>query len=243
MKSLNTPKTNLRDRIFKLIFLAVFLLCLVIGVQLALRVRSRANPDPLTYIEHWTVVDAAGNRTEAGRTLDDERAFEEDFTIISQLPDEIGYDETGQDDIYMTALLHDIGIPDSIINKPGKLTPEEYAIIQKHPAMGAKILRNIKEKPELSEGSRLHHERYGGGGYPDGIRGEEIPERARLIAVADAYDAMTSYRSYRDPMAQEKVIGQITEGMGTQFDPRFAAIMLEMIAEDPEYRMCEAKTR
>ena len=72
--------------------------------------------------------------------------------------------------------------------------------------MGAKILDNIKEKTDLSMGARWHHEKYGGGGYPDGIAGEEIPEQARIIAVANAYDAMTSYRSYRDPMPQETLI-------------------------------------
>ena len=118
-----------------------------------------------------------------------------------------GYDDSALNDIYMMGLLHDIGkigIPDAIINKPGKLTDEEFELIKNHPIMSDNILRNIKEKPELSMGARWHHERFGGGGYPDGIKGEDIPEQARIIAVADAYDAMTSCRSYRDPMPQEK---------------------------------------
>ena len=93
--------------------------------------------------------------------------------------------------------------------------------------------------PELITGARWHHERFGGGGYPDGLIGEEIPEEARIIAVADAYDAMTSYRSYRDPMSQEVVKREIINGMGTQFDPRFAEIMLKMIDEDADYQMRE----
>ena len=144
----------------------------------------------------------------------------------------------------MMGLLHDIGkigVPDAVINKPGRLTDEEYDIIKKHPVMGATILENIKEKRELAIGARSHHEKYGGGGYPDGIKGEEIPEQAMIIAVADAYDAMTSYRSYRDPMPQEKVISEIEKGKGTQFDPQFADIMLEMMNEDKKYDLREKK--
>ena len=155
-----------------------------------------------------------------------------------------GYDQAGQNDIYMMGLLHDIGkigVPDAVINKPGKLTNEEYEIIKKHPVMGAKILSNIKEKEDLSLGARWHHEKFGGGGYSDGIGGDQIPEQARIIAVADAYDAMTSYRSYRDPMSQERVREEIEKGRGTQFDPRFADIMLEMMAEDKDYKLRENK--
>ena len=140
----------------------------------------------------------------------------------------------------MMGLLHDvgkIGVPDEVINKPGRLTDEEFACIKKHPAIGYKILSNIKEMPELSAGARFHHERYGGNGYPEGISGLDIPEVARIIAVADAYDAMTSNRSYRGVLPQEKVRDEIEKGKGTQFDPQFADIMLEMIDEDQEYRM------
>lgn len=146
----------------------------------------------------------------------------------------------------MTGLLHDIGkigVPDAVINKPGRLTDEEYDIIKKHPVMGATILENIKEKRELAIGARSHHEKYGGGGYPDGIKGEEIPEQARIIAVADAYDAMTSYRSYRDPMPQEKVRSEIEKGKGTQFDPQFADIMLEMMNEEKNMICGKRKNR
>ena len=132
-----------------------------------------------------------------------------------------------------------IGIPNSIINKPAKLTAEEYEEIKKHSSLGAEILENIKEMPSLSTGAKWHHERYGGGGYPDGIHGEDIPEQARIIAVADAYDAMTSRRSYRDPLPQEVVREEIIKGKGTQFDPVFADIMLGMMDEDKAYDMRE----
>ena len=151
-----------------------------------------------------------------------------------------GYDEKRQDEIYMMALLHDvgkIGVPDEVINKPGRLTDEEFETIKKHPSIGAKILGNIKGMPKLAAGARWHHERFDGRGYPEGISGENIPEEARIIAVADAYDAMTSNRSYRGYLPQDVVRGEIEKGKGSQFDPKFAEIMLSMIDEDKDYNM------
>ena len=153
-----------------------------------------------------------------------------------------GYDEDMQEEVYVMGLLHDvgkIGVPDTVINKPGRLTDEEYDMIKTHPAVGAEILATVSEMPALVTGARWHHERYDGKGYPDGLKGEEIPEEARIIAVADAYDAMTSHRSYRDIILQDHVKSEIEKGMGTQFDEKFARIMLEMIAEDTEYTMHE----
>ena len=153
-----------------------------------------------------------------------------------------GYSEAELDNIYMIGLLHDvgkIGVPDAVINKPAKLSDDEFELIKNHPVMGARILQNIKELPKLSTGARWHHERYDGRGYPDGLKGTEIPEEARIIAIADAYDAMTSRRSYRDPLSQEKVRSEIERGAGTQFDPEFAKIMLTMIEEDKDYDMRE----
>ena len=153
-----------------------------------------------------------------------------------------GYDEVRQEEIYMIGLLHDvgkIGVPDTVINKPGRLTDEEFGMIKKHPMKGAEILATVSEMPKLVTGARWHHERFDGTGYPDGLKGEDIPEEARIIAVADAYDAMTSHRSYRDIIPQDHVKSEIEKGMGTQFDERFARIMLDMIAEDTEYTMHE----
>ena len=153
-----------------------------------------------------------------------------------------GYEGGRLEDIYMMGLLHDvgkIGIPDAVINKPARLTDEEYDIIKTHPIMGARILGNIKEMPKLANGARWHHERFDGRGYPDKLSGEDIPEEARIIAVADAYDAMTSHRSYREPLSQDVVRAEIEKGKGSQFDSRFASIMLEMIDEDAKYTMRE----
>lgn len=151
-----------------------------------------------------------------------------------------GFNETEQDNIYMMGLLHDvgkIGVPDSIINKPGRLTDEEFLKIKEHPVIGGRILQNIQKMPELASGAKWHHERFDGSGYPDKLKGADIPEPARIIAVADAYDAMTSNRSYRIMLSQEKVRSEIEKGMGTQFDPKFAEVMLKMIDEDKEYKM------
>lgn len=153
-----------------------------------------------------------------------------------------GYDEARCSYLYMMGILHDvgkIGIPDAVINKPGRLTEEEFALIKGHPDRGHSILSNIREMPGLATGAHWHHERYDGKGYPDGLAGENIPEEARIIAVADAYDAMTSHRSYREILAQDIVRREIEEGRGRQFDPAFADIMLEMIDEDTAYTMHE----
>ena len=153
-----------------------------------------------------------------------------------------GYSRKRQDEIFMMGLLHDvgkIGVPDAVINKPARLTDEEYAQIKTHPVMGDRILKNIQERPKLAIGARWHRERYDGTGYPDGLSGDDIPEEVRIIAVADAYDAMTSRRSYRDILSQDIVRKEIQNGKGTQFDPAFADIMLTMIEEDKDYMLRE----
>ena len=120
----------------------------------------------------------------------------------------MGYAGEKLEQLQYAALLHDIGkigIPKEIINKPSKLTDEEYEVIKTHPAIGSNILKEISEIPDIAIGARWHHERYDGKGYPDRLKGTEIPEIARIIGVADAYDAMTSNRSYRDLISQETV--------------------------------------
>lgn len=153
-----------------------------------------------------------------------------------------GKSEEECDEIYYAALLHDvgkIGISEKIINKEGKLTEEEYGEIKKHPVLGAQILNSINEYPELVTGAKYHHERYDGRGYPDRLKGEDIPEIARIISVADAYDAMTSKRSYREPIPQQNVREEIVKGSGSQFDPKFAKLMQHLIDIDTEYDMKE----
>ena len=153
-----------------------------------------------------------------------------------------GYSGQAQEEVYMMGLLHDvgkIGVPDSVINKPSRLTEEEYDVIKTHPVVGFEILKNITEMPKLAVGARWHHERFDGTGYPDGLSGKNIPEEARIIAVADAYDAMSSRRSYHSIFAQKYIVSELEKGKGTQFDPDFAEIMLQIIREDKDYIMRE----
>ena len=152
------------------------------------------------------------------------------------------YSAEMQENVFITGMLHDvgkIGVPNAIINKPGRLTDEEYDIIKTHPVIGAEILEKITAIPFIATGAHWHHERYDGKGYPDGLSGDDIPEIARIIGVADAYDAMSSKRSYRDPLPQDVIRAEIEKGRGTQFDPRFADIMLDMIDGDTDYQMRE----
>ena len=154
----------------------------------------------------------------------------------------MGYEGEKLEQLEFSALLHDIGkigVPREIINKPSRLTDEEYEIIKTHPGTGANILKEVTELPDIIIGARWHHERYDGKGYPDQLAGTDIPELARIIGVADAYDAMTSKRSYRDVLAQEIVKQEIEKGKGKQFDPQIADVMLLLIAEDTNYTMHE----
>lgn len=154
----------------------------------------------------------------------------------------MGYEGEKLELLEYSALLHDIGkigIPNEIINKPSRLTDEEYEVIKTHPGIGGKILQEISEIPDIAIGAYYHHERFDGRGYPDKLVGMDIPEIARIIGVADAYDAMTSNRSYRDLLPQEVVRGEIEKGKGTQFDPDIADVMLQLIDEDTEYTMHE----
>ena len=154
----------------------------------------------------------------------------------------MGYTGEKLEHLYYAAVLHDIGkigVPREIINKPSRLTDEEYAMIKSHPVTGSNILIEVTEIPDIAIGAKYHHERYDGKGYPEGLSGTDIPELARIIGVADAYDAMTSKRSYRDVLAQDIVREEILKGKGTQFDPEIADVMLQLMDEDVEYRMHE----
>ncbi len=151
-----------------------------------------------------------------------------------------GKDEEYLNRLYYMSILHDIGkigIPDRILTKRGELTAGEQSVIRTHPMVGAEILSDITQMPGIEIGARSHHEHYDGTGYPDGLAGDAIPEEARIIAVADAYDAMTSERSYRMAYSQEQVREEIRRGRGVQFDPVFADIMLDMIDKDENFAM------
>ena len=138
----------------------------------------------------------------------------------AMLTRELGYDNETVEKYYNIALLHDIGkmgIPAEVLNKQGKLNDEEYHTIQSHTTLGYNVLKDISIMPELSVGAESHHERPDGKGYPQGLKGDEIPRVAQIIGVADAFDAMYSTRSYRKRMNFEKVVSIIKEASGTQF--------------------------
>ncbi len=139
-----------------------------------------------------------------------------------------------QERIYMIGSVHDIGkigIPDGILQKEGRLTPEELAVIKQHVSIGGDILTDFTAVPGIQEGARYHHERYGGGGYSAGLSGEDIPLFARIIGVADAFDAMCSNRCYRQKLGLETVVEELKRCSGTQFDPEVVEIILELIEE------------
>ena len=151
-----------------------------------------------------------------------------------QIAEKYGLDDKQCRDIEWAAQMHDIGkigIPDAILNKPARLTDEEYAVMKSHTSRGAEILKDFTLLDNVIEGAEFHHERYDGRGYPKGLSGEDIPLYARIIGVADAFDAMTANRIYRKQMDFSYVLGEMERGRGTQFDPQFVDILLELIRD------------
>ena len=131
--------------------------------------------------------------------------------------------------IYLSGLLHDIGkigVAEAVLRKNGKLSDDERTLILAHPRIGASILSEIPQMRDIVAGVLYHHERFDGKGYPEGLQGEEIPFYARIISLADAFDAMTSRRVYRDAMSIRRAVAEIEKGAGTQFDPVVARAFL-----------------
>ena len=150
----------------------------------------------------------------------------------AQIARAYGLDEKQCRDIEWSAQMHDIGkigIPDAILNKPARLTDDEYATMKSHTTRGAEILKDFTLLDNVIDGAQYHHERYDGRGYPKGLKGEEIPLFARIIGVADAFDAMTANRIYRQQMDFSYVLGEMQRCRGTQFDPKFVDILLKLI--------------
>ncbi len=152
---------------------------------------------------------------------------------------ELNLDDDYLEDIEIAGLLHDIGkiaMPKSILCKNGHLTDDEFLIMKSHPSRGEKIVLNIKKLEKISKWVKSHHEKYDGTGYPDGLKGDEIPFAGRIIALADTYDAMTSTRPYRTALAHDVAISEIKKCAGTQFDPQLAELFVSLSAKIDEAR-------
>jgi HD-GYP domain-containing protein (c-di-GMP phosphodiesterase class II) len=126
---------------------------------------------------------------------------------------------------YLSGVMHDIGkisVPEIILNKPARLTNSEFAVIKLHPDVGANLLSGISGFEKVSEAVRYHHERIDGKGYPYGLQGQRIPLLSRMLALCDAFDAMTTIRCYREPFTTDRALEEIAESSGTQFDPEIS---------------------
>ncbi|WP_461247569.1 HD-GYP domain-containing protein [Treponema sp. R6D11] len=147
-------------------------------------------------------------------------------------------DKQNIEELKRSSVLHDIGkigIPDTVLKKETKLTDEEFAIIKSHPQTGAAILKHIKSFKDLVPAVYHHHERFDGEGYPDGIKGTAIPLHARIIAITDTFDAMTSSRSYRKALSFKTALNELERNKGIQFDPDITDIFIEILTESPFY--------
>ncbi len=149
-----------------------------------------------------------------------------------KVAERLGLTQSAQDELHLFAMLHDIGkvgIDDRILNKPGKLTDEEWTIMKTHPEIGFRIVMSVPELSSVANYILTHHERWDGKGYPLGISGEDIPILSRILAVADAYDAMIESRVYRKALSKEEALNEIKKNSGTQFDPTVSSIFIEIL--------------
>lgn len=152
----------------------------------------------------------------------------------AMIAERMGYGKEQVEDIYNIGLLHDIGkiaVPDSILGKPSRLTNEEFEVIRHHAENGYKILKEIEIRPELAIGAGYHHEYYDGSGYPSGLKGEEIPEIAQIITVADTFDAMNSTRAYRKQMSKDDILAEMRRISGKQLNPKIVDVFFELVDE------------
>ncbi|MCF7889795.1 PAS domain S-box protein [Candidatus Bipolaricaulota bacterium] len=152
--------------------------------------------------------------------------------ISVEVGKKMGLSEERMEQIRYASILHDIGklgVPDSILGKPGELTKEEWKEMEKHPQIGERIVGQVDQLSRAAKIIGQHQEHYDGSGYPEGLEGEEITLEARIVAVADAWDAMRTDRPYREALPKEKAVSELKENAGTQFDPRIVEIVLDMV--------------
>lgn len=147
-----------------------------------------------------------------------------------------GLSDDELDRMGQAALFHDfgkVGVPEDILNKPGRLTDEEFAVMKQHPTIAKNLLSSLDQLADLLPAIHHHHERWAGGGYPSGLKGEQIPLWARIIGLADAYDTMASKRTYKEPFTKAKIVDELVKASGKQFDPELVQILLRIVQEQP----------
>ncbi len=233
--SYSEVKSVTGESIFWILLLAVFTVIVVMITNIAAAARYRNIRERYGV---WKSLTEQSMRTFAN-TIDAKDEYTSGHSyrvaVISQmLAQKAGMSGKEQENIYYMGLLHDIGkigISDNTLNKKGKLTDEEWEQVKRHPSVGADILKDITSIPDLESGARYHHERWDGKGYGEGKKGEDIPLVARIICVADAYDAMSSARCYREKFDDDRIIEELTNCSGTQFDPNIVPLMIELIKE------------
>lgn len=150
------------------------------------------------------------------------------------LTDALGHSDATRDIVRVAGLLHDvgkIGVPDNILQKPGKLTDAEYEVMKKHVTLSSLIIHGLPHMADILDAVACHHERWDGGGYPKGLKGEDIPQLGRIMAIADAFSAMTLDRPYRVGLSVEEALIEIERHSGTQFDPTLAALFIKTIRQ------------
>ena len=151
--------------------------------------------------------------------------------LTAQLAEKAGLDADQIERCRIAGLVHDIGkigVPERVLTKKGGLTNKEFVAIQKHPEIGAKILKDIPQMEDILGGVLHHHEQYAGGGYPHGIAGDKIPLVARMISLADTFDAMSSSRTYRNAMNRDSVLAEMKRSVGSQFDPELSELFFAL---------------
>jgi HD-GYP domain-containing protein (c-di-GMP phosphodiesterase class II) len=186
-------------------------------------------------LEHkssYSVIITSIKATMFERSQDTEEHAKRLIALTKEIGMKLNLSQIELDELELLATLHDIGkvgIDDKILNKPGKMTGDEWIEMKKHPEIGYRIAMSVPELVPIAEYILSHHEHWDGNGYPQGLKGQEIPLISRVLTIVDAYDAMIQDRIYRKAMTKEAAIAEIMKNAGTQFDPNIAKIFIENV--------------
>ena len=221
-------------------FMSIGLIFLVIfGLLQAVKKINQMNTDRNEAIEQVEHLSRAAMEALA-KTVDAKDRYTSGHSmrvaeVACLIAEELGWNDEQISELRFQGMMHDIGkigVPDSVLNKPGRLNSIEFELVQSHTTVGSDILKNVTSIPGVEQAARHHHERFDGNGYPDHLKGEGIPINARIIGVADAYDAMNSDRIYRKALPKDVIRKEIVNGRGTQFDPFLVDVFIKLLDED-----------